>query len=80
MKLIQGKKWYRPAEIAEMRLITNSIDSQSVKSNYKFVLNLIATGQLRAKNYSIGSKMKYYLVPLSEIERYNSQFAELDNA
>lgn len=71
MKKFYGKTWYRPMEIAKQGLIVNSKgDRSTVSGNYNFVLELIKTGRLRAKNYAKGDK-PYWLVPESEIERYH---------
>lgn len=71
MKKIQGKKWYRPREIAVLGLIKNSTGGDNVDSNYAYILKLIKTGRLRAKDYSMGDKMSYWLVPEDEIARYH---------
>lgn len=72
MKAIDGKNWYKPMEIAQLGLIQNSKGMRgSVAGNYNFVLELIKSGRLRAKNYSIGAAKPYWLVPESEIQRYH---------
>lgn len=76
MKILYGKVFYRPREIAERGLITNSKGGDaSIESNYTYVLSLIRDGKLKAKNYSRGKKLNYYLVPEDEIERYNTEAA-----
>lgn len=70
MRTLYGQKWYRPMEIAKLGLIKNSVNSESVNSNYEFILGLIKTGRLRAKNYSKGNK-PFWLVPESEVARYH---------
>lgn len=77
MKTINSKKWYRPREVAELGLIVNSTGGNNVESNYNFILNLIKTGKLRAKDYSSGSKMHYWLVPEDEIERYHQTLTKV---
>lgn len=67
------KKWYRPKEIARLRLITNTLDSEKELSNYDFILDLIKRGQLAAKNYGKNPKYPYYLVSAAEIERYRNE-------
>ena len=67
MRILYGKQWYRPREIAELGLILNSRG----KSDYNFILELIKSGRLRAKNYSTGKVRQYWLVPEDEIERYH---------
>lgn len=76
MRTIYGKKWYRPREIAQLGLIKNSRGSDNVASNYNFILNLIKSGQLRAKNYSTGDKLAYWLVPEDEIDKYLKELTE----
>lgn len=72
MKILYGKKFYRPREIAEQGLITNSKgEAGTTESNYTRILSLIKTGELDARNYSRGKKLNYYLVCEDEIERYN---------
>lgn len=72
MKTIRGKKWYRPREIADAAMITNSRGEEgSPAGRYAYVLRLIRSGRLAAKNYSTGDKVPYWLVPEDEIERYN---------
>lgn len=78
MKILYGKVFYRPREIAERGLITNSKGGDaSIDSNYTYVLALIRDGKLKAKNYSRGAKMAYYLIPEDEIERFNGEAAKL---
>lgn len=78
MKMLYGKVFYRPREIAERGLITNSKGGDAtIDSNYTYVLSLIRDGKLKAKNYSRGKKLNYYLVPEDEIERFNTQEASL---
>jgi hypothetical protein len=64
------KQWYRPREIAKLRLITNSVDSDKEASNYDFILELIKRGELKARNYSKSDYRPYWLVSAKEIERY----------
>jgi hypothetical protein len=78
MKILYGKKFYRPREIAEAGLITNSKGNDAtVESTYNYVLSLIRSGDLKAKNYSRGKKLSYYLVPEDEIERFNTEAANV---
>ena len=78
MKILYGKVFYRPREIAERSLITNSKGGAgTIESNYNYVLSLIRDGQLKAKNYSRGKKLNYYLVPEDEIERFNTEAAKV---
>lgn len=66
------KEYYRPHEIAQLGLITNSTGGDNVASNYKHILQLIKTGNLKARNYGLGSR-PYYMVKASEIERYRQE-------
>lgn len=68
MKL--DKKFYRPREIAKLRLITNSLDSDKESANYDFILELIKRGELKARNYSKTAYRPYWLVSAAEIKRY----------
>lgn len=77
MRTIYGQKWYRPMEIAKLGLIKNSVNSESVNSNYEFILGLIKSGRLRAKNYSKGNK-PFWLVPESEVARYHDTVSKID--
>lgn len=70
-KLKLEKKWYRPREIARLRLITNSLDSDKESANYDFILELIKRGELKARNYSKTEYRKYWLVSATEIQRYH---------
>lgn len=73
MALNLDKKWYRPKEIARLRLITNTLDSDKELSNYDFILDQIKRGNLVAKNYGKNPKYPYYLVSAAEIERYHNE-------
>lgn len=76
MRTLYGQKWYRPMEIAKLGLIKNSVNSESVNSNYEYILGLIKSGRLRAKNYSKGNK-PFWLVPESEVARYHDTVTKL---
>lgn len=65
-------KLYKPREIARLGLIKNSKNSDSEIANYQFVLKLITSGRLKAKDYSTGSR-KYWLVSEAEIKRYQQE-------
>lgn len=72
MKILRGKIFYRPREIAERGLITNSKGGAgTIESHYSYVLSLIRSGDLKATNYSRGKKLAYYLVSEDEVERFN---------
>lgn len=73
---IETKKWYRPREIAQLRLITNSLDSDKESANYDFILELIKRGELKARNYSKTSYRSYWLVSGKEIKAYHERIIE----
>lgn len=73
---IETKKWYRPREIARLRLITNSLDSDKEASNYDFILELIKRGELKARNYSKTEYRKYWLVQGKEITAYHERITK----
>lgn len=73
MEVVDSKHWFKPMEVAKMGLIKNSRGAESsVMGNYNFILELIKSGRLKAKNYSPGSQRPYYLVSETEIEKYHS--------
>lgn len=74
MRKIEGKKWYKPREIAVLGLIKNSTGGDNVESNYNFILKLIKAGKLAAKNYGIGGT-PYWMVSEDEIKRWNGEVA-----
>ena len=63
---IQLDREYRPKEIADLQLITNSNN----KGDHHLILRLIKSGKLAARTYNISKYRKYYLVKGSEIIRY----------
>jgi hypothetical protein len=65
-----NKKWYKPREIAQRRLITSPAAGSSVDGNYMFILNQIKAGRLEATNYSTSKKVKYYLVSEDAIRKF----------
>lgn len=71
MKTLHGKTWYRPRDIARLGLIKNSTGGDNEESNYNFILGLIKSGRLAAKNYGQG-KVRYWLVSEDEIARYHN--------
>ncbi len=71
MKKLYGKDWYRPREIAELGLIKNSTGGDNVESNYHFILGLIQSKKLNARDYSRQGARPFWLVSAEEIERYN---------
>lgn len=59
-------------EIAKLGLILNSRGTKgTLTGHYDFVLELIKSGRLRAKDYSKGKQRRNYLVPEDEIARYH---------
>ena len=72
MKTFRGQSWYTPREIARLGLIKNSTGGNNVNSNHYFVLKLIHSGRLKAKNYSIGKKRKFWLVSDAAINHYHN--------
>lgn len=75
MKTINNVKWYRPREIAQQGLIKNTVDSDSEASNYKYILQLIQDGKLKARNYGRGSA-PYYLISETSIKKYLDSFKD----
>lgn len=62
-----------------MGLIKNSRGTTASQAgNYNYILELIKSGRLRAKNYSVGSKKAYWLVPESEIVRYHNTVTKIN--
>ena len=78
IKISNQKIWYKPMQIAKLGLIQNSKgDPANVQNNYLFILDLIKTGKLRAKNYSKGKIRQNWLVPEPEIERYHDTVTKI---
>lgn len=77
MKTLYNKKWYTPREIAKLGMIKNSTGGDKLNSNHMFILKLIHSGRLRAKNYSSGTKRPFWLVPEDEIERYHKELTNV---
>ena len=71
--MAETKKWYKPREIARLGLIKNSVNSDNEDSNRHFILNLIKSGKLKAKNYGSNPDHPYFLVSEEEIERYHNE-------
>ena len=72
MKVAYRKKWYTPMDIAKLGLIQNRMgDRGTVSGHYNYVLELIKSSRLRAKNYSTGKLRPNYLVSEDEIARYH---------
>lgn len=72
-ELVFDKEWYRPREIARLRLITNSLDSDKESANYDFILEEIKRGNLKARNYSKSEYRPYWLVSAKEIRAYHER-------
>jgi hypothetical protein len=77
MRIINNQKWYKPREIAKLGLIQNSAGTGNVDSNYVYILKLIKTGRLPAKDYSVSQNANYWLVPESAINQYNKSFTKV---
>lgn len=65
---IDGDKFYKPREIADEGLILNSKGNK----DYRFVLRLIESGRLEARQWNDSKKLPYYVVSQKEIKRFNS--------
>jgi hypothetical protein len=79
MRVRYGQNWYTPMEVARKGLILNSRGSKgSTIGTYHYVLGLIRSGQLGAKNYSLGKKRANYQIPESEIARYHETINPVD--
>lgn len=79
MRTMYNRKWYTPMEIARLGLIQNSKgDRSTVSGNYNFVLELIKSGKLRAKNYSHGTQRQNWLVPEEAITIYHDTITRVD--
>ena len=63
-----GEKYFSPREITDMKLITNT----KGKGDYNYVLSLIRDGKLSAKVLNEGKQVTYYVVSMTEIERFNN--------
>lgn len=78
MRTLYGQKWYTPMDIAKLGLIKNSKgDSSTIAGNYNFVLEMINSGQLRAKNYSTGKKLARWLVPEEAVKKYHDTITKV---
>jgi hypothetical protein len=74
MRTIGQQNWYKPSEIANLGLIKGTLGERgTTRGHYEFVLGLIKSGKLKAKNYAHGEKA-YFLVSQSEIDRYLSEW------
>lgn len=67
---ISGKRFFKPQEIADLRLIVNSMG----KGDNRFVLKLIKDGTLKAVQTNVSEVKPYYAVSEDEIVRYNRKF------
>lgn len=77
MKTLYGKKWFKPREVARLGLIKNTTGGDSESSNYDFILMLITTGHINAKNVGRASQARY-LIPEDEIIRYHETVNNLN--
>lgn len=72
MRTRYNKKWYTPMEVAKLGLIQNSKGDQGTLSgHYNYILELIKSGQLKAKDYSHGYQRANWLIGEDEIGRYH---------
>lgn len=72
MKTLYDQIWYTPMEVAKLGLIKNSKgQAGSLSGNYNFILMLIKSGQIEAKNYSTGEHRANWLISEKEISRYH---------
>lgn len=69
-QMTYNKEWYRPMEIAKLGMIQSRSGANNPRGNYNLILNLIAAGKLKAKDYSTVGAKPYYMVHADEIERY----------
>jgi len=72
-KDFRGKKWFKPRELAQLGIIQSGSGSNNIHGNYAFILRMIKSGKLEAKNYS-SSKTAYYLVSEDAIKKYHDSF------
>lgn len=78
MKTLHNKKWYTPMEIAKLGLIHNSKgDGGTVLGHYYYILRLVKSGRLRAKNYSDGTQRNNWLVPEEAIQQYHDTITKV---
>ncbi len=79
MKIIRDIKYYRPLEIAEHEFITNSRGGHGkLMSRYGYILALIRSGELKARNYGKKEGRPYWMVSEKEIKRYNDSLVKGD--
>lgn len=69
MRIIYGKKWYRPREVADLGLITSNYGNNSPTGNHSFIMKLINNGELAVRNYGRKSVPRY-LISETAIEKY----------
>lgn len=67
MIIYEGKKYFKPSEIAKLGLIVNG----KGKGDYNMVLKLIREGELKAMVLNAGKKVEYSVVSEDEIKHYN---------
>ena len=72
MKELYSQKWYTPGEVARLRLIQNRQgDKSTFAGNYAYIMRLINSGTIKARDYSRGPIRSNWLIPESEIARYH---------
>ena len=64
-----GKRWFKPSEIAKKSLIKNSVG----KGDYRYVLRLIKRGDLHAETWNARGEKPYFVVSKDEIDSFNEQ-------
>lgn len=73
---LPAERWYTPMDIARLGLITTrNGDEGTISGRYNLVLELIKSGQLKAKNYSKGKERKNWLVSEKSIAEYHALFS-----
>ena len=61
--------WLKPSDIAKRSLIRNSVG----KGDYRYVIRLIKSNKLKARNWAMTGDKPYWLVHTDEITRYNKE-------
>lgn len=74
MRTLYHQKWYTPMEVAKQGFIQNSKgDEGTVRGRYNYILELIGSGKLAAKNYSTGNLRPNYLISEKAITNYHKR-------
>lgn len=64
-------QWYTLRRVAKLGLIKSPLHPENMMSNYRYILRLVKSGQIEAKNQS-NTTRPYFLISAQEIERYHS--------